>query len=375
MTLWLLLPLTAVVALGRTMYLLPSRTADTIPLGVRVPNTHTGHQVIRDAIATYRRRVLVITALTTVLVAAVSAALDRAGGQLRPTGVGVLALGAIVLMTVAAGVTMSRCAAPIRHAKDEQGWYDSVHVGLVASPDPEEPSSDVPWAWHAAAALILAGTAAYGATTYDSMPAAVVTHTGMDGPDSWADKSFWSVFSPLLLGAALAGMMLAFAVPLARRPLPPLPAGDIERARAIARAKAGATQKGLALSAVSAAAVFSLLSIGTWTEAAWTTPAVLLTAMGSTPVILITIMLSHPLAHENTPRAQGAGGPESPDGDRYWKWGFYNNPDDPRIMVDGRTGLGSDLNLGHPFGRLITIAGVAVLVGGVALPILAWLGG
>lgn len=371
MTLWFLLPLTTAITLGWVSYRLPSCSAATVPLGVRVPSTHVGDQVIRDAIDTYRRRVRIITVLAVVVVVVVSAVLDSAGGRARSVGIGLLALGVAVLMPAVVTLAITRCAAPIRRAKDEQGWYGGVRVGLVASLDPAERSARVRWPGFAIAALILAGTAAYGAATYNSMPARIVTHSGPNGPDSWADKGFWPVFGPLLAGVGLTVMMLAIAVPLARRPLPPLPEGDIERARAIARAKAESVQKVTAVSAVFAAATFAIGSVGAWIEASWTVPAVLVVAVTSGPVLLV-IVLSDPIVQERTPRVPAPGDPESPDDDRYWKWGcLYNNPDDPRIMVDSRMGFGNDINYGHPIGRLITIVIVAVLVGPPIVIVLA----
>lgn len=44
------------------------------------------------------------------------------------------------------------------------------------------------------------------------------------------------------------------------------------------------------------------------------------------------------------------------DEDRYWLWGvFYNNPDDPAIMVQKRFGVGWTINIGHSTGKIILI--------------------
>ena len=60
------------------------------------------------------------------------------------------------------------------------------------------------------------------------------------------------------------------------------------------------------------------------------------------------------------------------DGDIYeqeslWKWGFYNNPDDPRLFVPKRVAsLGMTVNIGRPIGKKIMI-GISVLIIGVLL--------
>ncbi|MFL5587716.1 MAG: DUF5808 domain-containing protein [Ktedonobacteraceae bacterium] len=44
------------------------------------------------------------------------------------------------------------------------------------------------------------------------------------------------------------------------------------------------------------------------------------------------------------------------DDDRYWYGGvFYNNPDDPAVLVPKRFGLGWTVNFGHPQGKLFLI--------------------
>lgn len=45
------------------------------------------------------------------------------------------------------------------------------------------------------------------------------------------------------------------------------------------------------------------------------------------------------------------------DDDRYWIGGvFYNNPDDPAILVPKRYGMGWTVNFGNPRGRLFMFA-------------------
>ena len=47
--------------------------------------------------------------------------------------------------------------------------------------------------------------------------------------------------------------------------------------------------------------------------------------------------------------------------DDYWKWGiFYNNPKDPSVWVEKRTGLGWTVNFAHRVSYLII--GLIVLI-------------
>jgi uncharacterized membrane protein len=59
---------------------------------------------------------------------------------------------------------------------------------------------------------------------------------------------------------------------------------------------------------------------------------------------------------------------------RYWKLGFYMNPQDPALFVPKRNpNLGGTINIGHPKGRLVAasiLLGVALLIILGALPLL-----
>ena len=58
------------------------------------------------------------------------------------------------------------------------------------------------------------------------------------------------------------------------------------------------------------------------------------------------------------------------DEDYYWTGGLYNNPNDSRVLVPKRIGIGQTINLGTRTGRLVdfgTLIGVPVLLLGMFL--------
>lgn len=57
-------------------------------------------------------------------------------------------------------------------------------------------------------------------------------------------------------------------------------------------------------------------------------------------------------------------GPESRSDDRNWIAGliYYNNPDDPDLLVSKRLGYGWTVNFGHPRGKLFLIVLIALIV-------------
>ena len=76
-------------------------------------------------------------------------------------------------------------------------------------------------------------------------------------------------------------------------------------------------------------------------------------------VAALLILLWHPLrsqTKERIPANRNFTDPIFRDDDRYWYGGvFYNNPDDPNILVPKRFGLGWTINFGNPKGRLFMI--------------------
>ncbi len=57
--------------------------------------------------------------------------------------------------------------------------------------------------------------------------------------------------------------------------------------------------------------------------------------------------------------------------DRYWVGFFYNNPEDPDVIVPRRSGFGWTINFGHPQGKRFLIAMLLVILVSVVLSVLA----
>ena len=63
---------------------------------------------------------------------------------------------------------------------------------------------------------------------------------------------------------------------------------------------------------------------------------------------------------------------ELQDDDDYWVLGmFYNNPNDTRLNVEKRFGIGGTINIAHPAGKIIMIVTAILIIGSLALMI--WL--
>ena len=76
-------------------------------------------------------------------------------------------------------------------------------------------------------------------------------------------------------------------------------------------------------------------------------------------ILILVVPMPHSWTKARTPtdqREQQFTGPVFRDDDRYWYGGlFYNNPDDPAVLVPKRYGLGWTVNIGRPQGKLLLI--------------------
>lgn len=85
-------------------------------------------------------------------------------------------------------------------------------------------------------------------------------------------------------------------------------------------------------------------------------------------VLLLSMVLGFTISDIRVRRAQNKildsdEDDEPVDKSTFWKWGFYNNPNDPRVMVEKQYGGGWTLNVATTAGKWITGATFAVLVG------------
>lgn len=210
---------------------------------------------------------------------------------------------------------------------------------------------------------------AVGVSRYAAMPEVIPTHWGPDGtPDAHSDKSFWSVFGPLLIGPG-AAIFLAFAA-LATSALA-LESPEPTLWRKYQRE--GSYRANIFVLGLIAALI--ALLIGTVCVAAWR-------GVGSfepwpvavfVVVVLGIILVGYPAGQRWARRhARDAGVQPSPEEiveDEKWvAGGLYRDADDPRVLVPKRDGqgVGTTLNIGSAAGKAVATA-LLVLV--LAVPV------
>lgn len=221
------------------------------------------------------------------------------------------------------------------------------------------------WLLHPVAVLVLASCFAYGATIYDSLPESVPTHWGAGGrPDAWDEKTFGSVFFPLMMGAGLSAFLslIAAAVPMMVPPDRDATPWELYRREGMIRGT---------VAAMGGTSLLLAVMIGFLTVAGWKNPehVPVWPALVLVTVILVAVLASYAIASRWARRTALAEGihPSAAEQEEEKLWtvgGLYNNPGDPRVLVPKRNGSGTGLtvNVGNSKGRAAVIVFLAVFV-------------
>ena len=209
------------------------------------------------------------------------------------------------------------------------------------------------------AVVVLAAAFAWGALLYPQLPEAIPTHWGASGEaDAFGERSVWTAFGPLIVGA----VMVAFLLALHRVLL---------RSEHFVPAERRAYDLTLGYCSLSLAAIFAWIALMSWYGLDLGPLSIVAAAFAGLPVLVIVGLHLPAIARERK-EFVGPGEPSlNPD---YWVWGglLYRNPDDPRVFVPKppHTGWGVTVNLASAGGRLLMLALALVLALTLALPFL-----
>ncbi|MET4059434.1 putative membrane protein [Arthrobacter sp. UYP6] len=221
------------------------------------------------------------------------------------------------------------------------------------------------WLIHIVPAVILIPCFVYGAMIYASLPETIPTHWGAGGaPDAWADKSFGSVFAPLLIGAGTSVFLalITVAVPLMVPPSNNATKWELWRREGTICGTVAAMGGASAL----IAALVGVLAVAGWQnpDSLPVGPVLILIAL-----ILGVVAASYALSTRWARRTAQKNGvmptAEEQEEDKLWiAGGLYNNPDNPHILVPKREGAGTGLtvNVGNSKGRAAVVAFLGVFV-------------
>ena len=321
----------------------------TLPLSVRVPQSHIDDPVVLRAIRRFRWGL----ALVWVVTAAVTAALALGGAAPLATVLPVLAYAALAILDL----VLSRRA--IIRANRDGRWFEGVAVRVSAqltTPAYRHP----PLIWPALAAIVLAVATAVDVALYPGLPDPIAVHFNAAGdPDRFAAKSVWSVFGILMIGAAVVVLLMVISVFAARYAA--RTQTDDTAAQATLRTQ---VQRTLLTSMLSELAFVVALGISAielaqrlLPDARWS-----VAACGIGLAVLVMVVVIGNVARARVQlrpanvRDPEHARPDAVDDDQHWKGGLlYVNRDDPAVLVPRRFGLGWTFNLGRPGGVAITI--------------------
>jgi uncharacterized membrane protein len=213
---------------------------------------------------------------------------------------------------------------------------------VTLSVEPER----LPWvAWLGVVPLLLlAATALYLHTHWDSIPELRPVHWTIDGqPNRWAARSFKGVYGPLIMAAEMTLWLLGFALAAwygARRSEPlRRPAFFLFVAMSCAL---GLTMSGLSIQ--------PLINIP---------PA----ALAVVPMSVIASGVIYLIKKNREAR-----GPLDPTPEECWKGGMlYYNPRDPVLFVGRRDGAGFTLNMGNRWSWAVLASPLLIALSGFLL--------
>jgi uncharacterized membrane protein len=372
----LVLPLVTIAFVAAMLYLMPSITRPTLPLGVSIPQERVGDPVIRAAVRRYHVGIvigLVVSLALTFILATVS----PVSAVLVP----------IVVLLILSFSSYWLARTSIQQAKHAGHWYQDVPVRLSGTLTATSTHASTPISWFIAGTLLLTAVAAVGVAIYDSLPDTLTIHWNAAGvADGFAAKSVWSVFGPLLIGLGLTALLFVVARLTSRIPMRRVADYSAEQQRAMQQLM----QQLVGQITLVMAALFAAISLQAWFAPNSGALSLVVGIVGTVLLFAViavflvrqrrivrhgAVVVGAPGGAGAAAAASGAAGvagsagadtvqhADTPDDDRNWKGGMiYVNRDDPALWVPKRFGVGWTVNLGRPAGIAMLVALVVLIV-------------
>ncbi len=347
----LLVPLTGII-----MILTPFLMRKNECFTVTVPATALHDGYLRGLKRNYAAIMLVITALLTAATFMLAAVNNDVGTVLLLV-VGVLGI------CLAGYFLMLHYRHKVRLYKAEQHWEARQQESAALIGGESIPQA-VSLKWDLLYIPILIITFVIGAVGYANMPDQIPTHAGFDGSvTTYTEKSWFVVFSPVLVQAIIAGSFIFghWGITRSKRSIDPsAPATSALAYGMFAHAQSlYLVIGGLMLCALLATLPLTFMGIMSLAQMA------LIVIIGAMVLVFGSIVIS---------LVYGQGGSRVfarmqdsdvilADEDKYWKLGIiYFNPEDPSLFLPKRFGIGWTVNFARPGVWAIMVGGLAIIV-------------
>lgn len=352
-----LLPLPLIAVIG---WLLPRLQRPTLPFGVRIPPDRVTAPVVVRNIRAYRLRV----AVTGIAIVAVTAVLLSTLGPATAA-----ATVPALLLSTAGYYLLAR--KDIRRSKAAENWYAGARQAVVADTGLRTDPERVPWPWTLPVVAVVLVTAVVGIVLYPSMPAVIATNYKNGIADGFQAKSAFTVAVPVLIQVFISGLVvLIVAVSFRSRPVldPAAPRRSSVQYRVFLRRISRAMLAMMTCVNLSTLLVWSQVwqgrQPGSWTGLASTA----LIALGVVGLIVVSVRTGQGGSRVRIPDGELAAehtGAVERDDDRFWRAGglCYVNKEDPSMLVPKRVGIGWTVNFGNPWGALVLVAPLVLILG------------
>ena len=200
---------------------------------------------------------------------------------------------------------------------------------------------------------------------YKSMPDVIISHWGANGkPDGYSEKNIINVFFINFIDLSMV-ILFAFIAVGSISGNTYIDAENIEENRR----KAIKYLKGIGYS-------FFILTLSV--QGLTTTIPIFMVEQKNIPIwltiggciipifIVVPIIYYYLMLSNLKPKTRGFYTVENDD--EKWIYGFiYYNKEDPKLMVEKRLGMGWNINMANPLGKLITIIILAITVGSLLI--------
>jgi uncharacterized membrane protein len=258
------------------------------------------------------------------------------------------------MLVVIAGMTASFLTARSRTLPFAARPSEIREAGLRR--DTED--SAFPSALHAGPLAILAASALWVRSRWDTLPDRLPMHWDASGRvNRWANKSSGEIYVPLVIGAAVCLFlwMMGWLIGRARRISASGPGAVRERSFRNA-VRAGVLAAEYLIAVTMAVMLVPMTGGPTW-------PLVLTPILSVGFAVGLILVLARVGQGGSRLAPAGPATPGDRTADRFWKWGmFYVNRDDPAFVIEKRFGIGYTMNFGH-------LGAWVLLAGGLLLPI------
>lgn len=342
---------------------------------VTVPESAQDDPRLRAFKLDYAKKVLVITAVCTIVTAASSftAGDDETGALVYSA---VLTVSVFALIFVGFGL-MLHYRKKVQAVKKAEGWAARAQQAVALVSEEEVPAA-VPLIWNVLYIPIILATVAVGVVGYPAMPDKVPMHYDFAGNvTDWADKGFGVAAFPALLAVFMAVVFVFCHWSIIRSKRPTglgSPATSAFAYGMFARANSAFLLVGGLVITAACGLGFMMSMVGYIPMSV----ALALIMLASFVLVAGSIVVSVVYGQAGSrlyKRMQEAGGKSADDvlladDDEHWKLGiFYVNPDDASLFLPERFGIGWTLNLGRPAAWAILVGVVLATIVFVAVSI------